>query len=241
MVLEVSLLIASAGNEMTPITVAVRRSSDYKYLIHSPLRTITHSFPLFALGLPSLALSSPSMENQRGIKHERSPSPEGSPLPNNAKTPPPAPSVSPPPPGSPSEISSRCPCSPVFEHGGSSEKASVIVLSLFSDEENFIANTSRDAEFTKKLFGDLNRDILGPPDDGKVIILDDSNEEKETPDEKTVGTELEATCVAVNPTSTASVVANDAPVGAKDDNSDDQGPNQEASGSNDNGSGDGAP
>jgi hypothetical protein len=54
----------------------------------------------------------------------------------------------------------------------------MIDLSISSDEENFIADTSRDAEFARKLFGDLNRDILGPSGDGKVIILDDSNEER---------------------------------------------------------------
>jgi hypothetical protein len=58
----------------------------------------------------------------------------------------------------------------------------MIDLSLSSDEENFIAHTSRDAEFANKLFGDLNRNILGPPGDGKVIILDDSDEENEVPD-----------------------------------------------------------
>jgi hypothetical protein len=57
----------------------------------------------------------------------------------------------------------------------------MIDLSLSLDEENLITNTSRDAEFAKKLFGDLNRDILGPVGDGKIIILDDSDEEKEVP------------------------------------------------------------
>jgi hypothetical protein len=95
----------------------------------------------------------------------------------------------------------------------------VIDLSLSSGEENFIADTSRDVEFTRKLFGDLNRDILGPPGDGKVIILDDSDEEKEAPDQKTVGTELMATYDAVNPAPTASTIADDAHEGAKNDNS----------------------
>jgi hypothetical protein len=117
----------------------------------------------------------------------------------------------------------------------------VIDLSLSSDKENIIAGTSRDAEFTKKLFGDLNRDILGPPGDDKVIILDDSNEEKEASDEKTVDIELVAASTAINPAPTASTVANDASEGAKNDDSDDQGPDQEASGDNDNESGDGAP
>jgi hypothetical protein len=91
----------------------------------------------------------------------------------------------------------------------------MIDLSLYSDEENFIADTSRDAEFARKLFGDHNCDILGPPSDGKVIILDDSDEEREASDEKTAGTELAATSAAVNLVPTASVVADDAPEGTK--------------------------
>jgi hypothetical protein len=112
------------------------------------------------------------MEDQRGIKREHSSSPEGCPSSSDAKTLPPAPS------GSPSEISSGRPCSPVFKQGGSFWKALMIDLFLSSDEENFIVNTSHDAEFAKKLFGDLNRDILGPPGDGKIIILDDSDEKR---------------------------------------------------------------
>jgi hypothetical protein len=139
------------------------------------------------------------MEDQRGIKRERSPSSEGNHSPSDAKNPLSAPSGSPPPSGSPSEISSRRPCSPVFEQGSSSRKAPVIDLPLSSDEENFITDTSRDAKFARKLFDDLNRDILRPPSGGKVIILDDSDEEKEAPDEKTVDNELVATSVAINP------------------------------------------
>jgi hypothetical protein len=128
----------------------------------------------------------------------------------------------------------------VFEQGGSSKKAPMIDLSLSLGVENFIADTSHDAEFVKKLFGDLNRDILGSPGDDKVIILDDSDKENEAPDEKTTDTELAATFAAVNPTSTASTVADDAPTGAKNDNSDDQGLDQVASGGNGNGNGNGS-
>jgi hypothetical protein len=117
----------------------------------------------------------------------------------------------------------------------------MIDLSLSLNEENFITDTSRDAEFTRKLFGDLSHDILGQPSDGMVIILDDSDEEKEAPDEKTAGTKLMATSVDVNPAPTASTAVDDAPEGAKNDNSDHQGPDQEPSGGNGNGSGDGAP
>jgi hypothetical protein len=77
--------------------------------------------------------------------------------------------------------------------------------------------------------------------DGKVIILDDSDEEKDVPDEKTTDIELTATSAAVNPASTASVVADDAPAGAKNDNSYDQEPDQEANGDNGNRSGADAP
>jgi hypothetical protein len=170
----------------------------------------------------------------RGIKHKCSLSPEGSPSISDAKTPPSAPSGSPPPPGSPSEISSCRPCSPVFKQNGSSGKALMIDLSSSSDEENFIANTSCDAKFSKKLFGDLNHDILRPSGDGKVIILDDSDEEKEALDENTAHTELVATSTAVTLVSTASIIADDAPVGQKNDNSDDQGLNLEASSGNGN-------
>jgi hypothetical protein len=172
------------------------------------------------------------MEDKRCIKRERSPPTEGSPSPSDAKTPPPVPSGSPPPPGSTSEISSHCPCSPVFEQGGSSGKVPMIDLSLSSDEENFIADTSHDAEFAKKLFGDLNCDILGPPNDSKVIVLDDSNENKEAQEEKTAGTEPAATSTVVNLASIASADADDAPAGAKNDNTNDHGPDQEAGGGN---------
>jgi hypothetical protein len=67
----------------------------------------------------------------------------------------------------------------MFEQGGSSGTAPVVDLSSSSNEEGLIADTSRDEEFTKRLFGDLNRYFLGPPDDDKIIILNDSDEEEE--------------------------------------------------------------
>jgi hypothetical protein len=59
---------------------------------------------------------------------------------------------------------------------GPSRKAWVVDLSSSSDEEGFITDVSWDEEFIKRLFGDLNRDVLGPPGDGKIIILNDSDE-----------------------------------------------------------------
>jgi hypothetical protein len=79
-----------------------------------------------------------------------------------------------------------------------------MVLSSSSDEEDSIADNSHDFEFTQWLYGELNRDLLGPPGDDKVIILSDSNEEKEE-----VRKEKSA---AVNPTSTASAGDTSTPV-----------------------------
>jgi hypothetical protein len=114
------------------------------------------------------------MEDKRGTKRPRSPSREGSSVPSSVLTPPPALSGSSLPPGSPLEVSSCRMHSPIFEQGGPSERIPVVDLSL--DEEDLIPDTSRDEEFVKRLFGDLNRELLGLSDDGKVIILSDSDE-----------------------------------------------------------------
>jgi hypothetical protein len=106
----------------------------------------------------------------------------------------------------------------------------MIDLSSSSDEENFIADNSRDAELAKKLFGELNCDILGPLGNSKIIVLDDSNEENEAQEEKTTGIESMTASASTNPASSALTNADDAPTGAKIDNSDDQGPDQETDG-----------
>jgi hypothetical protein len=62
--------------------------------------------------------------------------------------------------------------------GGSSGKAPAVDLSSSSDEECLITDTSCDEEVARRLFGDLNRDVLGPPGDGKIIILSHSDEEE---------------------------------------------------------------
>jgi hypothetical protein len=141
------------------------------------------------------------MEDKRGTKRSRSLSKEGSPSPSDTKTPPLAPSESPPLPGSLSEISSRRPCSTVFEQGGSG-KALVIDLSSSSDEDDLIADTSHDFEFAQRLYDELNRAALGPPSDGKIIILSDS-EEGEVREEKNTGTKDAVASAVVNPASIA--------------------------------------
>jgi hypothetical protein len=66
----------------------------------------------------------------------------------------------------------------MFEQGGPSGKALVVDMSASSDEEDLIPNTSHDFEFAQRLYDELNRDLLGLPDDGKIIILSDSDEKK---------------------------------------------------------------
>jgi hypothetical protein len=61
-------------------------------------------------------------------------------------------------------------------------------LSSSSDDEGLIVDVSWDEEFTRRLFGDFNRDVLGPSGDDKIVILSDSDEE-EVREEKTTGTE----------------------------------------------------
>jgi hypothetical protein len=64
----------------------------------------------------------------------------------------------------------------MWEQGGSSRRAPVVNLSSSFDEEDLIADVSWDEAFIRRLFGDHNNDILGPPGDGKIIILGDSDE-----------------------------------------------------------------
>jgi hypothetical protein len=145
------------------------------------------------------------MKDKRETKRSHSPSKEGSSLPSGGSTPPLALSGSPPPPGSQLEISSHHPRSPVFEQGGPSEKVPAVDLSSSSDEECLIPDTSQDEEFARRLFGDLNRSVLGPPSDDKFIILSDSNEEEEVCEEDAANTEAVPSSTVKSLTPTASV------------------------------------
>jgi hypothetical protein len=121
------------------------------------------------------------MEDKKNLKRPRSPSDEGSSSSSKASTPPPSRSGCPPPTQSPLATSSRRLCLPPCEQGGPSESVPVVDLALSSGEEESIADTSRDEKFDRKLFGDLNRDILGSSGDGKIIVISDSDDEDETP------------------------------------------------------------
>jgi hypothetical protein len=86
----------------------------------------------------------------------------------------------------------------VSEQGNTARKIPMLKPFLF------IVDTSRDEEIARKFFGDLNRDILGPPGDSKIIVLDDSDDNDEAQEEKTVGIE----------STTAPASVDDAPAGA---------------------------
>jgi hypothetical protein len=116
----------------------------------------------------------------------------------------------------------------VFEQGSSFEKVPVVDISLSSDEEDLLPNTSCDEEFTRRLFCDLNNDVLGPPSDDNVIILSDSDEEEEVYEENAVDTEATPSSIVRPPAPTASITdADEDPKGIQHDNSDDLAPDQE--------------
>jgi hypothetical protein len=110
----------------------------------------------------------------------------------------------------------------VFEQGGPSKDIPVIDLSSSSDEEDYVSDFARDFEFAQKVFGELNRDVLGPPGNGKVIILNDSKEEEEVHEEATANTDVVPSATARRPsTPTASLTdANEDPRAAPNDSSD---------------------
>jgi hypothetical protein len=92
----------------------------------------------------------------------------------------------------------------VLEQGGPSGTAPVVDLSSPQGEENPIHDITRDFKFAQRLFGELNCDLLGPPNDDKVIILSDPDEEEEAHEEKSISVEDVSASVAINPVSTAS-------------------------------------
>jgi hypothetical protein len=64
------------------------------------------------------------------------------------------------------------------------------VVDLSSDEEDVFPDTSWDEGFARRLFDDLNRGLLGPLGDVKVIIIiSDFDEEEEVCEEDAVDVE----------------------------------------------------
>jgi hypothetical protein len=94
-------------------------------------------------------------------------------------------------------------------------------LASTSGKEDSVADTSWDKELARKLFGDLNRDILGPPGDGKIIILNDSDDEDETHEDTAINAEAAPPSAANSTDSpTSAPDADETPDGVSDDNAD---------------------
>jgi hypothetical protein len=168
------------------------------------------------------------MEDKRGTKRSHSPSKEDSSSPCGGSTPLSALSRSRPPPWSPSDIFTRRPCSLVLEQGGPSEKVPLVDWSLSSDEEGLISYTSHDEEFTRRPFGDFNRDVLGPPDDSNIIILSNSDNEEEVHEEDAIVAKVVPSSIARSPAPATSIAnADEDPKGMQDDNSDGLAPDRE--------------
>jgi hypothetical protein len=99
----------------------------------------------------------------------------------------------------------------------------MVDLASSSGKKDFFADTSLDEELTRKLFGDLNRNILGPPGDGKIIVLSDSDDEDEVHEDVVVNVEAAPPSAVNSPVTPASASASDAdetPDGVQDDSSD---------------------
>jgi hypothetical protein len=88
----------------------------------------------------------------------------------------------------------------------------VVDLSSSSNEGDLIADVSRDKAFTRRPFGNLNCDVLGPPGDSKIIILNDSDEEEEMREEKAIDVEAAPSFAVRSPTTTASPMTLMAPI-----------------------------
>jgi hypothetical protein len=103
----------------------------------------------------------------------------------------------------------------------------VIELSSSSNEEDFFADIAWDVEFTKRLFGDLNCNLLRPPSDGKVIIISDFDEEGEACEDAAADVETVLSAAGKSLTPACSTTdADDDPGKMQDDNSDDLAPGQ---------------
>jgi hypothetical protein len=103
----------------------------------------------------------------------------------------------------------------MFEQDGPSENVPVVDLSSSLDEKCLIPDISRDEEFIRRLFGNFNRAVLGPPGNDKVIILSNSDEEEEVREEDVANAEATPSSTVKSPAPTAS--ADDADKGCRPD------------------------
>jgi hypothetical protein len=100
----------------------------------------------------------------------------------------------------------------MYVHGGPFE--GIPVVDLYSKEEDAFPDTSRDEEFAKQVFSDLNHGLIGLLGDDNIIILSDSDEEEEVCEENIADAKAVAPSVVNSPSPTISTTdANDASKG----------------------------
>jgi hypothetical protein len=94
----------------------------------------------------------------------------------------------------------------------------VVDLSSSVDEEGLILDTSWDEEFTRRLFSDHNRNILGPPSDGKPSSsVTPMKKKNEVCEETTVDADVAPSSDVMSPAPTASIIdADEDPKGMQD-------------------------
>jgi hypothetical protein len=214
MVLKMTHLSGCAEIKRTLITVATQHFTGYKYLLH--LKADNHLTVLFSFLLAfRVVVSCSLLANNGGQESHQTRSlslQRGESIPAKGFITPPT----------FTGVGAR----------GSSGKAPVVNLSSSSDEGDLTIDVSRDEAFARRPFGDLNRDVLGPPNNSKTIILSDSDEEEEVREEKAANAEAVPSSAARSLASTTSADAYDAPMEVENDNSDGRTPDQEANGSN---------
>jgi hypothetical protein len=114
-------------------------------------------------------------------------------------------------------------------------------LSSSSDEESLIRDTSWDAEFARRIFGDLNYDILGPHSDSNIIILNDSDEEEMHEEDATNADAAPSSVVGIPTSTTSAIDIDEALKGVQGHNSDDQTTDRESDGGSNGGDKAGSP
>jgi hypothetical protein len=92
------------------------------------------------------------------------------------------PSYSPSPTVSSPEGSFQGPSFTMYEHNEPSKGFLLVDLDLEEEEKDL--DTSQDGGIARKLFDDLNRGLLRPPDDGNISIISDSEEEEVHEDDR---------------------------------------------------------
>jgi hypothetical protein len=106
----------------------------------------------------------------------------------------------------------------MYEDGEPSEGFPMVDLS--SQEEDTFFDTSQDEEIARKLFGDLNCGLLGLPDDGNVIVLNDSDEEEEVREDDCTDVEATSSDGDSSAPTTSAATDDDTLNGVQDDSSD---------------------